>query len=488
MKSLKQLEEEFANVTVRMERPSGAGTLILSRQNTALTISTRSYWFPKTDINGWFDVKVKHGHQTILLHNALLKSQTDHTRKSHETRIFPNMVVFGAQALDKTNSVSSVLFRIEKIGYFFHHHIVEWQSLYKAPKEVLAALKKLRKNKEFPIAYEFFKPDALYLIHRPPLVLSFSAKGFKYEVGWGYSQRGLGWDAAQVRAEPFGIITFPKPVSLDQATDEVWAWKRYFTQVALEHLDITMLSVGGRKRKWRYGDVYLPNNTFRDQLDSGGWSFRKGDAPYSRWVDRKSLEKVMQTWLSKDTKRQIFRVSLDRAIKSASDGESLEDIVTLCSAIESLAELKSAAAISNSEVETLSNAAIKAAKDAKIGIDANRIKGVLSLMKHQSLPQKLKAMFEALSQFIKPEYAKKITTATLELRAIAAHGNPLANFSVPRISPVVRALTCSCVLYDLLTSGVPLKANETFRLRAIRDLEEAVQWMMRLEAQAKSRK
>jgi hypothetical protein len=235
--------------------------------------------------------------------------------------------------------------------------------------------------------------------------------------------------------------------------------------------------------------VYLSNAKRRDgKKEFDAWAFRSGDSPFSTWKERKNLGIAMQAWVSKEAERHTFRVNLDRVIANMRKGESLEDIVTLCSAVESLDELKSPQTLTDKDLKNISKAAIAGAQEAGVTIDPARIRSVLALLKHQSLPQRLKLLMEAIAPHVSDNHAKAIISGALSLRTIAAHGGSIASLKIPRVSPIVTALAGACVLYDLLTSDFPPKANDHFRLRASRQIEEALDWMAHLEARAKVQK
>jgi hypothetical protein len=489
MKTFEDLKKERGRISVRSYgAAAGAGTLILDGARSQLILSTNGLFEPTTDVNGWFDLKVRHGRETIWLHNALVQMTSQHSWRSSdcETQIFPNYVIFNANSLGRSNRIAWIAFRIAKLKNFFHHGIVEWQSLYEAPKDVLSAIKKLRKRGTFARTYDFYKPETLYLVHKLPRVMSFKVEGRQYEIGWGLSTRGPTWDSIALKAEPYARISFPKLVDIEQATDFAWAWMRLFSQLAMEHLDIISMSVAGRRRgPPTAAEVYLPNNAQEERFErESSFSFGPGEAPLSRWKERGSLSKAMQSWISREDARSTFRVSVDTAIANLAERTSLQDIVTLCSAIESLDELKSDDMMLDSSLDAIANGAIQAAAAVAPGVDPNRVRGVINLLRHRSLPQRLKLVLDAIAPHITNAESKKIRSGTLGLRAIAAHGGPISELSIPRVRPIVVALAGVCVLYDALTSGFPTNAGESRRLRALRETKEALQWIAHLEERA----
>lgn len=488
MRTFDEIESKEARLSVQtIGKPEGSGMLTLDREQTSLSLSTNELFYPKTDINGWFDIRLRHGSRAILLLNSLFQSQTDHGNKREmwETGIFPNIVVFNADALDKNDKVRTVLFRIEKFADFFVHHVIEHQSLYEAKQDVFRSLKKLRNNKfskQYPVRYDFHKPDSVYLVHLPPRVLSFKALGNKFEMHWGMSSRGFGWDGIQVKAEPIGKITFAESKSIDEAIDEIWIWKRLFCQLAMERLDLTTISSRSTTKRL-FADIYLSNAKRKSQKESDPWSFRRGESPYSQWSERKKLGETMQAWLSKNQARNRFRVNVDRVIANLRKSVDLEDIVTLCAAVESLDELKSSKGLADKDIKKIAKAAAQAALDEKIPVDPARIHSVIGMLKHHSLPQRLKLLMAALAPAVTPAQAKTIISGAVSLRVIAAHGGSIASLSIPRVQPIVTALAGACVAYDLLTSGFPPKANEHTRLRAMRQIKDSVDWLSHLEKQ-----
>lgn len=488
MKSFAELEEKDSQLSVQLADLDGSGVLILDRDQSMLRLTTKKAFSPKADINGWFDIDLVSGTQSVVLLNALFRSQKGFGTSNTESEIFPNIVVIGAEALSGRRRVRSVVFGLNKIENFFSHRVIESHFLSGSRQQASKILKyarRVRLSQKYKVQSDFSRPDSVYIVHKTPKILSFDALGSRFEIHWGM-RSSHGWGSITLRAEPFAHIRFSAPKSVDDAIDEIWIWKRLFCQLAMERLELTGVWARGVPRR-RYADIYLPN-TARDgkKRDFDAWAFRSGESPFSSWRDRHKLAEGMQSWLSKEKGRRTFRINVDRVIANLHERVSLEDVVTLCSAIESLDELKSDGGLSNGDIGIIADAAVAGASRAGIAIDPARIRGTLGLLKHRSLPQRLKGLMNAISTAVTQEDAKIIMDGTLGLRTIAAHGGSITSPSIPRVSPIVTALTGCCVLYDLLTSAFPARANDSSRVRAAQQISLALDSIALLERASRS--
>ena len=104
----------------------------------------------------------------------------------------------------------------------------------------------------------------------------------------------------------------------------------------------------------------------------------------------------------KDDERRFFRIAVDRVIDRSQKRISLDDILTMCAGIEGLAELNEDSAVGSDQINAVAEAAQKTAQEA--GISMDRLRGVLDLLRHQSLPRRLKLLGRGLeSMFGKAE-------------------------------------------------------------------------------------
>lgn len=479
MKRFDEIEQRHGSSPVVTDEKSyaGSGTLILNKDKSEAVIQSDQPLLGHADDDGWFELRLKGPNgRAILLHNALITSSTQHhshTGRSYEEHIYPNSVVLGADALVNGNKVESIAFTMRDLGLFFHYQHVESHFLIDAPKDLLAALRRLRSKRDGP--YDLFKPRELFVVHQFPKVFTFKANGHQYEIFIGSTQSGLGWEKIDFQTDPIASIIFDKPVGIDEAIDAAWQWKRFFGLVALRPVPWTSLSArSGRGRKRREAEFYLPNHE-DDPLDMRQpFSLWLGNVPLNRWAERRTLADVMRRWIEKEDERRRFRSSIENVAKHMRQRSSLDDIVTLCAGIESLTELKGKPALSASQAKLIAEGAIAAAKAHDIPIEDARIRGVIGGLQNQSLGQRLKILFEGLSSVVPTAQAKILTSAVLELRQIAAHGVSPGEDVMPKTTPAIEGLACACALYDLVTCGMPTRTASAQRVGLLSHLTSAI--------------
>jgi ApeA N-terminal domain 1 len=396
MESFAELEDRYRLTPVQGEKDGAiaSGVLTLDREKTTVVLTcTKPVGYPY-DRNGWFNLHLKGSNGvSILLHNALHTQSITHGMKDRqfEEHIFPNAIVFGADKLAKDGRLGSISFCLNKLRYFFWYEHFEWQSLYKATPQQLASLRRLRRDQER--RYDFFHPLELYVIHQPRRVLRFKAGDSTYEIFSGYSSKGGGWSDLNLKAEPSARNTFDTPVSIDDAVNRIWTWKRFFSQVAMQTLSVEAISAGTRRRRYPEATLYLPYARVNSQENSYPGDFHPGDAPLNRWRDRGALAEVMQRWLSKEERRRQFRISVDDVVENMRKRASITDIVTLCSAIEGLSELNEKTALSDAQIEVIVCGAAAAATASSIEVTPDRLRGLLKMLQHQSLPRKMNLLY-----------------------------------------------------------------------------------------------
>jgi len=479
VKTFQQIEQTLRSSPVVTDDPTynGSGTLILDGPKSSAVLQSGQSLVGRADEDGWFNLRLKASNgRPVLLHKALTTSSKAHsapTGRNYEEHIYPNTVILGADALAAGNRVAGIAFTLRKIESFFHFEHVEHQSLYQAPAAFLSTLRKRRTKRRVP--HDLFKPSGLYLVHQFPVVFSFRVDGHRYEVFVGSSTQS-GWQMIELSTDPILSITFAAPVEIEQAIDAVWAWKRYFGTVALLPADLTSLAArSGRGRFMKEADFYLPAQAGAAANVRGPFSMWPGNVPLNRWRERKALGQVMQVWIEKEAERQRFRGSVENVSARMHERVSVEDIVTLCAGIESLPDLASRSAVTADQVKQISDGAIAAAKANGIEIDDNRVRGVLGLLRNQSLPQRLTLLLNRLLPVISGSQAKTLISAVLELRTIAAHGASHLGDVMPKTSPAVEGLACACALYDLMSCGLPLRSASDQQLGLVSHVHEAIE-------------
>lgn len=481
METFSELESKYRQIPVRTRDGDFAGVFTLDREKTVLRLAGSTIPHRKKDQSGWFDIHlIASNGMHILLHHALQTQSTffGGQRDRFEEHIFPNTVVYQSDRLGKAGNIKTISFQLDKMGWFFHHQYVEYHSLYKASKNDLKNLRRLRAKQKHK--YDFFRPSNVYIVHKPTRAIRFQVNDRTYEVFTTASGSLGGWDRIDFRSAPVGCITFSNPTPIDVALEHIWSWAQFFSQIAMQPL--APLGISARSQKtYRHGEasLYLPN--LKDLTTDS--HFHPGDVPLSSWHDREGLTTVMQQWLSLSKSRQRFRVSLNSVIERMRRRASLDDIVTLCAGIESLVELNQASGLTNAQIEILTQSSKEKAEKEKIDVNTDRIRNLFKMLQQQSLSKKLTSLFSKMNFDLSPSAQKDLVKTILELRTIAAHGSPYSESTIPRAAPAIQALASACSLFDLTTCGVPIRANEHAPIPAANDLESALRELKRLAIQ-----
>lgn len=461
METFESLEEKFRTEQLRLLRPcSGQGVLNLSGPTTTLRLTSTAHLKGQHSLTGWFDLLLERTNgEKVLVHNGITTSSKGipHPHRGDwEYRIFPNIIAFDAAALLPKKKVGRLTFTADGLEDLFSYDLLEWQSLYKVDPMAKKAIKDLRKTERaYSRSYDTFSPREIYIVHELPVVLSIPVSDKKYEiyVGMSIHRKRNGID---IRPIVHASITFGAAVSIDDALDAAWAWRRFFNQIAMEPLPFTSLSCSARKRKaGQSSELYLPNVEARHRRSNPRlFTFRPGYVPYGEWKNRKKFALAMQKWLEADESRRLFRVRLDRVLEESLDTASPRLIAELCNAVDTLAEFKKSTKLTAGDIDTIVTAAEAAAQSAEIDIQPSRIKGVLSLLQHQSLPQKLKALIADLDIAPKKDLSRVMQLAQ-RFRTFDAHGEHLGEMTTPLVGLTLEALKNICVVWDQKTSGMP---------------------------------
>lgn len=436
----------------------GGGTLILAGRKSESVLQCNKTLRPRADSDGWFTLNLRAPNgRTILLHNALLTKSIRHGftgAGNYEEHIYPNVVILGSEVLTD-GKIKKISFTLNKLNEFFYYQHIESHFLFNPPSELLKELKKLRHTDH---EYDIFEPQELYLAHSFPNSLDFRVGSAKYTVYAGGTQSSLGWHTITHRAIPIASITFDTLVSIDEALDAAWRWKQFFSSLVLKPLSFTSMTASNdHEDEYLEADIYIPTHLDDHQEDTGHINFWPGNIPLNTWQERDELGRVMASWINKQHQRKRLRGAIENVSRHIGQRVSIDDIVTLCAGIESLEELSAPASLTPAEINTLSEGAVTAAIQNGIDIDSSRIRGVLDLLQHQSLPKRLKRMFEKLKPWVSDTQAKLLISSVLELRIVAAHGKSPTASITPKASPTIEGLACACVLYDFATCGMPTK-------------------------------
>ncbi|GBD46912.1 hypothetical protein METY_0125 [Methylopila sp. Yamaguchi] len=189
----------------------------------------------------------------------------------------------------------------------------------------------------------------------------------------------------------------------------------------------------------------------------------------------------MKSWILKEYTRKEFRVAIDFVISRMEKRTDIADIVRLCSAIESLDELKPASsAIDPEDLKYVIAGAVSAAKERGLLQIEDRVRGILKLLEHQSLPSKLKQLGKAVRRFINRSEFDIVLKHTLKLRTISAHGGLPPASTLPTVGPTVEALVCVMVIYDLTTNGMCKGEDAHTKLNAIGQAKWSISYLRKL--------
>ena len=285
-------------------------------------------------------------------------------------------------------------------------------------------------------------------------------------------QSSLSWSNPEIKFMPIALINFDKPTTVDQAINHVWDWRRFFSQITMEQLRFQSIWARCKKRPRGYASLYLPN--LKQELPKTRRYISHGSlAPLNGWKKRRVLGQIMQSWLTKQEERRVFRVNLEGVIADMNEVATPDHVLSLCAGIESLAELDSASRYSKDNVATLVEGAKVAAKEAGISVEVGRLRGLLGLLRKENLPQRVRTLGAAIEEHLPSEY-EIILGPTQKIRNARAHGSSGLERFMPSLSPTTHALAGMCVMWDQKTSGLPFERLAQ-RLSAQGIVSEAIQ-------------
>jgi hypothetical protein len=261
-----------------------------------------------------------------------------------------------------------------------------------------------------------------------------------------------------VLIEPMVLATikFDTKVPLTDAIDEVWTWRRFFHQLAMRPLALTAIECRPSSRsRAPASDVYLSNLDNPPKLDTGYPRFSARNVPFNTWRDRKKLATFMRAWLERDEQRRQFRSRLDHVLDKMQSVTSTSLVAELCSAIETLEELRKPSELAAADLSKMIDAAAAVGATTLPPVPRERVKGLLGLLLHQSLPQSLKALAAELGDVVPMPLSRDVIRHARDFRTFDAHGGSWEELRVPLVMPTLHVLAAMCVLWDLKTSGLP---------------------------------
>lgn len=472
MRSRSELEEQYSNTPVRLpKKNTGHGVISLRGRDTSLRMTTSENLDENEPDTGWYDLLIKENNgQKILLLNALTTSSRALIEKRDEWQfdIFPNIVVLNAELLSSGGMVREITLQIDDLNDIFYYNKAEWHSLRSVSPETINSLREIRKIKRpYSRRYDYFYPTDVYLIHRLPRVLRERVGDKVYEVFVGSTEQHSP-HKLNIQSTVLASIRFDQPVAIPDAIDAAWAWRRFFHQLAMHPMPIKAISCRSKKSaRTPSSDIYLPNIDEEKSPDSSDiFRLRPFHIPYGAWKDRKKFAGAMRKWLELDEKRSSFRVKLDHVMDEMREISSPSLIADLCSAIESLEELRSPSALKDTDLEKMVAAAATVGEKITPPVLPDRIRGLLTLLQHQSLPQRLKVLATAVEAQIPREVSRRVIKHARDFRTREAHGGGWDEMTRPFVTPTLHVLASMCVLWDLTTSGLPASDGNR-RLNAI---------------------
>jgi hypothetical protein len=473
--SFQKLKQDHQRTPIRAEIKyikDVNGVLVLDGERTEVSLSSSQDLFFQHDENGWFDLQLYDDKgQAILLKNSICtRAGTSYNFGNnvvHQARVYPNIIVFRSNTLASSGLISTISFSFPSLKEFLRYDFFENIDFKSASDEEVNVIKKRRKKR----ASAGSRPIEIFIVHAVPKhLIKFKVGDDTYSLHCGINSFAPPMTSIEVEVNYYASINFHVPIEIDEAIERVWIWKRFFEQNALKNFNIDSISVRSKgKPKHYWAPLYLPN------VSNEVTKLHPAEVLLNRWKDRTNLSHAMEEWLSQEDKRKFFRLMTSYVIEHSRKRVSIDDILLLCSAIESLDELKEDSKHSTDDVDALAQGAHHVAIQNNIDINLGRIKTLLSMMRQQSLQEKIHLLTSKLHPWLSKSDAKLLIKIINKLRNASAHGGALSYISSPLVAPTVEALMSCCVLYDLTTTSMSFEAdgNSHSALRSVKHaLEE----------------
>ena len=463
MESFRELERRYRREPVQLVEHDGAsGVLRLRGRKSKLRVTSDAHVdVEPPDDSGWFDLRVRSssGRELLLHHSIVLSSGTSHRGDgcvAHQLTVMPNVLIEDTRALADGNRVQTISFRARGLRHFFHYQAVETLDVSRAQPSSAEVLRGMRYNPEREGGP--FSPESLYAVHDVPPLPPFRVDDRTYRIWFGGSFRGGSWSRIDARTYPVAQVTFDQPVSIDEALDRAWEWRRLFAQIAMSPLRFQAMVVGAPQTDTVTANVYLSNLERRTPTETGFNALSPRNAPLCSWGDRDQLCEAMRQWLSRDASRRRFRVRVDRVISQMIRRIDPSDLVDISAAVESLDDLDSPLQVSTDTISAMSDAAHAVSSAHLVEVSRERISGLLGSLRRTSLANRFISLGSSLSPPLAPEDARLLARSASSIRNSVAHGGAQGAQLQPRIAPTVEALTALCIRFDLETSGFPSHA------------------------------
>ena len=478
MKTFLELEEDYGHIPATVCDPDWAanGSLELNGRDSLLRLASDRPLPLARDESGWFQISLQLADGTlVLLHNALETHSTTHfgARRgdghNEQIHIFPNLLLFGADALAPDLRVGAISFRLKGLGKFFYYRQIEHFSTYQATPAQLRALREMRRPN---VEHDFFRPSEVYVQHRLPRLMKIQVGNCFYEVYSSGRMRGPGFDRIDVTTWPAARIRFGTMVTIDEALDHAFGWRRYFQQMTLMPMPFEAMSLEREGLRPPVAcDVYAP--TMMKDADRSGRTLGAWEVPLNAWSDRSKARRLMQSWLETQPARETFRSLLNGVVEQMARRTNLDDIVRLCAAVESLDELATGGPITREMIAPVAAAAVAEAGLRGLPLPSERISGVLGGLTRPSLAHRFDRLTEQLPAIVDRAQARTITRAASRLRQTGAHAQDYPGLRSPMVGPVTAGLASLLALFDLTTCGLDSADFPQSRLSALSQIDEA---------------
>ena len=454
MLSFDKIEEEFGKKEVSSISPnlSGHGVLTLDKRNTELKFSAKRDESINILGKDFFDLELDANlGSRIFLRNAFCTKQITSGNKLDRSSlsIFPNFVVIDSNNLNSKGKLTEIRFTFQNMYDFFYFKVADILDIKKISSDTLNIFAKewSRNSNKTP-----FNPDNVIVTSQLPRILEFRIHDRRYEIKFTYTITHS-FSNPSFKISPNASIIYDKPVQIEDAVNHIWEWRQFFHQISMEQLPFRGIGTRIHDESDGYASLYLPN--LDESMPSNHrYDFYPGLAPLNDWNERNKYAEIMKNWLSKSEERAIFRKNLDQVIINMRKKSTPDHIMNLTSGLESLGEFNGHSTLSKGAISTLTRAVIDMATKECIDIDANRVHGILSMLRSQSLSQRLRDFGDTISVIASPKQ-QILHKEIKKIRNSSAHGNAKINQLLPIISPVTYAFASICALWDLESCGMP---------------------------------
>ncbi|MEE9272914.1 MAG: hypothetical protein V3U57_06585 [Robiginitomaculum sp.] len=478
------------NITV-FKKDDGAaisGTIRLNGQGTEVDLLCESFIEKTTTIEGWFDILLYKDHRVegddpILLHNAMqIGGGTYHQDiKRWRTILYPNLIIYSADALADNFLIRKISFSIEHLEKFFYYREVESHyvdTLDEAKKKSLLSL--LREHTKQWLAntetcqdlepqYDFNTPQRLHIVHDRGETLQFTIDEDAYKATGGTAMGATGG-----KVYNYLTINFAKLQTIDKALKAVDCWIWFFNQLSFEQLDLLDVSASGSNdRSKGMAEFYMPN-LVRAKPKQSSPHLHPIYLPFSLWKEKDKLRQLMSTWMAKSTERDSFRARVNDTLLGRSSADYISQIGSLVAGIDTLPELNTNDGIDKATRTSMAKAARGVDSAGGIDISTERLTGLFGMLNKASLKDKISRITEVAHPNLSTERRKSFVENVLRLRTSAAHGSSLVDEVQPYAFPISQALQAICVIYDLKTCAEGIEGFDSGQLMARQTLDFAM--------------